>query len=147
KLFSRVAPPFFGFPPWTPEDGGDIALVGVPLDQGNRTAPGARYGPDAVRQASLLYSSSGRVQDCGQLGGWFEPETDSLVLKGAQVRDAGDIYFDPSDGSEEHWRRITEGVRRLVKSGAVPLMIGGDHSLTFAALRGVDQNPVGFLHL
>jgi agmatinase len=150
KLLAQVAPRMFGCPAWQPGEPCDFALLGVPFDAGNLTAPGARYGPDALRTASSLYAAVAARGEPGRVEGWVDHDTGARILEGARLRDAGDVFLSPGAGAEPNGLRITEAVRRLAASEARPLILGGDHSITFAAVRGVrgtESGRFGVIHL
>jgi agmatinase len=146
KLFARVAPAMFGCPPWRLGERADFVFLGVPLDVGNLTAPGARYGPDALRKASALYPPRFDAAR-GTPAGWFDYDTSAELLGGARLADAGEVFLTPGAGSEESGRKISAAAHAVVESGGCPVVVGGDHSITFAALRGVLRGPCGLLHL
>jgi agmatinase len=145
KLFSRVRPTLFGCPDWRPGDKSDFVFLGIPADGGNRAAPGARYGPDALRQASAPYAAlpSG---DGGAVQGWIDHDAQAPILRGARLADAGDVFLSPGAAAEDGGRKISEAVAKVAASGC-PVVLGGDHSLTFAALRGAVKAGAGLLHL
>jgi agmatinase len=148
KLFAQVAPRLFGCPSWRAEEACDFALLGVAFDAGNLTAPGARYGPDALRQASLLYPAA-TTAAAGRTGGWVDHDMGARILEGARLRDAGEVWLRPGTGGEESGLRVTEAVKRLAVS-ARPVILGGDHSITFAAVRGLQPAAgagMGLVHL
>ncbi len=147
KLFSRVLPTMFGCPAWRPGEPADFALLGVAQDGGNLAAPGARYGPDALRQASAIYPMATSSRAAGEAAGLVDHDAGVRILTGARLRDAGEVYLPPGASAEESGRRVTQAVRRLASSGTRPVVMGGDHSLTFAAVRGLLSGPVGILHL
>jgi agmatinase len=149
KLFAQVAPRLFGCPAWRAEEACDFVFLGVAFDAGNLTAPGARYGPDALRQASLLYPAA-PAAEVGRTAGWVDHDAGTRILDGARLRDAGEVWLRPGTGGEESGLRITEAVKRVVASGARPVVLGGDHSITFAAVRGLQGKgdaAVGLVHL
>jgi arginase family enzyme len=147
KLLSRVAPLMFGCPGWRESEAWDFAFVGVPSDAGNLTAPGARSGPDAIRQASALYAAEASDQEPGKARGWIDHDTGDELLKGARLGDAGEVYLPSGLGAEESGQRISSAVRRIAGSSTCPVVLGGDHSITFGAARGALRGPAGLLHL
>jgi agmatinase len=147
KLFARVAPLMFGCPAWREHDAADFVILGVPLDAGNRTAPGARYGPDALRQASAIYTHQASDEAPGVCQGWVDHEPGETILRGARLADAGELYARPGSGAEEDSDRLTRAVQRILASSARPVLVGGDHAISFGALRGVARRPTGLLHL
>ncbi len=104
----------------------DIGILGVPYDFGVGFRSGARFAPNAIREASGRYAPG--------LDGYFEVETGSYRLRGASVVDAGDV--DPAQLEyRETFRRTTEAASELRKRVRLPLFVGGDHSLTYPLLR------------
>jgi agmatinase len=121
----RFAQPatFMRLPYQTDLSGVDVALLGVPFDSGTSYRSGARLGPREVRaQSSLirLYSYFLKVSP-------FEALT---------IVDAGDVDAPPV-GIEPAYAAIEAGVRRIVDAGAMPLVVGGDHSISLPCLRAV----------
>jgi agmatinase len=116
-------------------DGVDAAVLGIPWDGGASFRSGARFGPEAVRSASGMirtYNPAQRVQVFGVLS----------------TIDYGDAPTAPGY-LEETLRRAEEFVRPIAESGALPVAIGGDHSITLAELRALASvhGPLGLVHL
>src|SRR5262245_46585560 len=97
-------------------------LLGVPYDASSSFEPGAAQGPAAIRQALRRASSNS----------WAEAGID--VLAGDVLDDAGDV--DPGDGAAGR-DRITRAVAALLERGALPLVLGGDHSITYPVVRAI----------
>jgi agmatinase len=112
----------------------DVAFLGVPFDAATNDRPGARFGPAAVRDASVRYQSPGAA-------GWLDPERGVHLLRGVRMLDAGDVDIRTVD-LMENFDRMTEAARLVRASGAFPVFIGGDHAITFALVRAFD-NPAG----
>jgi agmatinase len=99
----------------------DVAIVGVPIDDAVSFRSGARFGPEAIRSASVLlrpYSPTLRVNVAERL---------SMV-------DYGDANTAPGY-IEESLRRIEEFLLPLHRAAVTPLCLGGDHSMALAELR------------
>jgi len=116
-------------------DGVDAAVFGIPWDGGASFRSGARFGPEGVRSASGMirtYNPVQRVQVFGVLS----------------TIDYGDAPTAPGY-LEETLRRAEEFVRPIAESGALPVGIGGDHSITLAELRALAavHGPLGLVHL
>jgi guanidinopropionase len=112
----------------------DIAILGVPFDGGQTTTvSGARFAPRAVREASS------RIK-------LYNPSLGVNPYEKYNVADCGDVAINPLD-LEASRQAITDGVGRAVDAGAVPLCIGGDHSVSLPILRGVARRhkPVGLV--
>lgn len=113
--------------------GVDLAIVGAPFDTGASFRVGARFGPAAIRAASVLLKPYA-----------FEQGVDIFSLRGAA--DLGDVAVVPGY-IEESFERITEGLWAILNEGAVPFVLGGDHSILLSELRAVARRhgPVGLL--
>ena len=112
----------------------DIAILGVPFDGGlTTTISGARFAPRAIREVSS------RIKP-------YNPALDVNPYEKYNVADCGDVAINPLD-LELSRKAIADGVGRVVDAGAVPLSIGGDHSISFPILRGLarQHKPVGLV--
>lgn len=103
--------------------GADVAIVGVPFDVGTSFRPGARFGPEAIRSASMLLRP-------------YDPALRVDVLGSLEIVDRGDITASPGD-AERAVAQIAEGLVEVVASGAIPLVLGGDHLVALAELRAL----------
>lgn len=112
--------------PQGPADGDlDVAVVGVPFDGGTSFRPGARFGPEAIRSASVLLRP-------------YDPALGAEVLTALRLADCGDVT--PGPGSTElAVERIAVGLAPLVQSGATTLVLGGDHTVALAELRALAE--------
>lgn len=118
----------------------DVAILGAPFDFGTQFRPGARFGPRAVREASTLFSF-------GHAGA-YDHEDDATYL-GPDVRivDLGDADIVHTDTEKSH-ANIEAGVRAILKAGALPVVIGGDHSVNIPCIRAFDgQGPIHILQI
>jgi agmatinase len=113
----------------------DVALLGVPFDGGVSYRPGPRFGPQEIRQHSRLIRPYNPVLGVHPFG----------VLR---VADVGDVDVNPLDIQDTH-ARMERVLDPILAGGAIPICIGGDHSLSLAALRAVARRhgPVGMLHV
>ena len=115
----------------------DFAVLGVPFDEGTWGWPGERYGPRAMRESSQEYN-----HDLTE--GFYYIDGERTVLKGKHWVDAGDVPVMPTVPAQTD-DKITEMVRKIRAKGALPIVLGGDHSLTFPVLRAFDI-PVTVIH-
>ena len=114
-------------------EGVDVAVLGAPTDELVSNAPGARFGPRAIRAAM---PTSGYHLDTGM--DWME------LLR---VVDYGDAPIVPTDAVASH-RAIEGTVGEVAKAGVVPIVLGGDHSITEPGLRAcaAEHGPLGLIH-
>jgi len=112
----------------------DVAVVGIPYDMGTQYRAGARFGPRAIREASTLFSFGHN--------GAYDHEDDVVYLSGGKVRivDVGDADIVHTDtmlslGNAE------AAVRAILKAGALPVALGGDHSVHAACIKAFDAEP------
>ncbi|MDJ0825967.1 MAG: agmatinase [Rhodobacter sp.] len=106
----------------------DACILGAPFDAGTQWRAGARFGPRAVREASTLFSF-------GHAGA-YDHEDDATYL-GPDVRivDLGDADIIHTDTLQSH-ANIKTGVETILNAGALPVVIGGDHSVNIPCIDG-----------
>ncbi|MEQ9504020.1 MAG: arginase family protein [Deltaproteobacteria bacterium] len=141
-----VADTLFGAPRFAPDTPVAFGFLGVPYDGGTTHAPGARYGPESIRAGShgMVYSLH---PHSGQPLGFFDTSSGRTVLEGVWMSDAGDVVVPPGSSSHELFDRVEGAVSELLASGAIPVLLGGDHSITYPALRAFPREPVGIIHI
>ncbi|MFP5334629.1 MAG: agmatinase [Actinomycetes bacterium] len=106
--------------------GADVVVLGAPFDGGTSHRPGTRFGPQAIRMTDYLANDGSRPH--------LALRTDAL--RDLVVRDAGDVEMPP--GHIEKALAALEGaVAAVSAAGAIPVVLGGDHSVTYADARGV----------
>ncbi|GAA6147714.1 agmatinase [Pseudooceanicola nitratireducens] len=109
----------------------DVAVMGAPFDGGTQWRTGARMGPRAIREASTLFSF-------GHAGA-YDHEDDITYLEPHRVSivDIGDADIVHTDTAQSH-RNIEYGVRKMLAAGALPVVIGGDHSVNIPCINAFD---------
>lgn len=116
-------------PDWRAIDA-DVAILGAPFDAGTQYRAGARFGPRGVREASTLFSF-------GHAGA-YDHEDDVTYLPGdVRMVDIGDADIVHTDTEASH-ANIEAGVRAILDAGALPVVIGGDHSVNIPCIRAFD---------
>ncbi len=100
----------------------DVAILGAPFDFGTQFRPGARFGPRAIREASTLFSFGH--------GGAYDHEDDITYLPAETTRivDLGDADIVHTSTEKSH-QNIKLGVEKCLEAGALPVVLGGDHSV------------------
>ena len=113
----------------------DIALLGVPFDGGVTHRSGARHGPRAVRDQSTLLRR-------------INAATGVAPFARARVRDLGDCWLEFPYELTGALEEIAAFYRDVHAGGAVPVSVGGDHSISLPILRGIaSHRPVGMIHI
>ena len=115
----------------------DVCILGAPFDAGTQWRSGARFGPRGVREASTLFSF-------GHAGA-YDHEDDATYLPGdVRIVDIGDADIIHTDTVNSH-ANIETGVRAILKAGALPVVIGGDHSVNIPCVNAFDDQ--GDIHV
>ena len=104
----------------------DVAIVGIPFDAGTSYRPGARFGPQSIRQASRHLRTN------------YHPNYDSEPFVEQQVADAGDITCNPFNINEAI-KQIEEGATDLLNKTGGIISLGGDHTIAFPLLKAVNK--------
>ena len=124
----------------------EVAFIGVPFDQGTLGRPGARFGPDALRDAPRAYSYSDPYGRQGEADGYFDIDAGDELLRGVRMADCGNVPIVPSE-VVGNFDRITRAVEQVVEQGAMPAVVGGDHAITFPVVRGLSKfAPLDIVH-
>ncbi|CAN5796821.1 agmatinase [soil metagenome] len=131
--------------PWATDDEAlraakaDVAIVGAPLDEGVSSRPGARFGPRAIRMAPTAWGTDSA----------WSIQLEVNPYEHVTVVDAGDAPIVPTR-FERGLRVIHEKVFRVAEAGPLPIVLGGDHSITYpsaaAVARHVWPRTVGIVH-
>lgn len=119
----------------------DVAVLGAPFDMGTQYRAGARFGPRAIREASTLFSFGH--------DGAYDFEDDITYMPRGEVRvvDVGDADMVHTDTTTSH-ANIEKAVRKILGAGALPVTLGGDHSVHIPCIRAFDdQAPVHLIHI
>jgi len=113
----------------------DVALVGIPFDGGVSYRPGPRFGPRHVRDQSALIRP-------------YNPVLNVSPFSQLRVADYGDIATNPLS-IEDTFQRITSELNTILGAAAVPLCVGGDHSILLPILRSIHatHGPVALIQL
>lgn len=118
----------------------DVAIIGAPFDGGTQFRPGARFGPRAVREASTLFSF-------GHAGAY--DHEDDIVYLGSEtaIVDLGDADIVHTNTQKSH-ENIELAVRKALEANALPVTIGGDHSINIPCINAFDgQMPFHILQI
>ena len=119
----------------------NVAVMGAPLDMGTQFRAGARFGPRAIREASTLFSFGH--------GGSYDHEDDVIYMTDDRVQmvDIGDADIVHTDQAKS-LANIEFGVRKILAAGALPVVLGGDHSVNIACINAFsEQEPIHIVQL
>ena len=115
----------------------DVAILGAPFDFGTQWRSGARFGPRGVREASTLFSF-------GHAGAYDHEDDATYLGEDVRIIDMGDADIVHTDTETSH-ANIEFGVRKALATGALPVTIGGDHSVNIPCIRAFDGQ--GLIHV
>ncbi len=123
----------------------DIAVLGVPYDGGTGYRPGHRFGPRGIREYSMRFGFFDQSRPPEERGYW-DMKTRRRLLRNVSMVDCGDIDIVPADIAGLH-RQIDESIRTILKKGAFPVVMGGDHSVSYPVVRAFEEKgPLGIVH-
>ncbi|MGY3316220.1 agmatinase [Peribacillus simplex] len=111
----------------------DFVITGIPFDSGQSFRTGARFGPEAIRDFSILLRP-------------YNPEQDINIFDYISGIDYGDVPIIPGYISETY-KKIEEELTPVIEKGIIPISLGGDHSITLGELRAIvkKHGPVALL--
>ncbi len=116
------------------DDNMDFVVMGIPFDSGASFRTGQRFGPQAIRDFSILLRP-------------YNPEQDINVFDYVSGVDYGDVAVVPGY-IKETYEKIVEGLTPVLERGIIPISLGGDHSIVLGELRAVanQYGPVALIH-
>ncbi len=121
----------------------DVAFLGIPYDGGIGFRPGTRFGPREIRSFSVRYSAWGGHG----ANGYWDVNQRKRYLSGVRMVDCGDIdiaYYD----FENNRRKMTTSIETILDRGAFPVLVGGDHSVTFPNVCAFSRfGPLDIVHI
>lgn len=128
-------PTFMRVPACSDLDALDIVLAGVPYDGGVTARPGARFGPREIRNMSTMMRSTHHVTR-------FNP------FAACRVGDIGDVPFTDLYQIENAHADIRRFFEPVFAAGKLPLIAGGDHSITYPVFQAMaPKTPIGLVHI
>jgi agmatinase len=113
----------------------DVAVMGAPFDGGTTYRPGTRFGPQGIRRISALYTPDN-----------YEIGVD--LREQMSMCDIGDVFTIPAN-IEKTFDQISKATAHVFASGAMPIILGGDHSIGFPTVRGIasqTDKKIGIIH-
>ena len=121
-FYTSGAPPFSGRSSGFEE--ADYVVVGIPYDKTSTYRSGSKFGPSAIREASSNIET-------------YSLRT-NMDVEDLKIYDAGDLNV--VDSVEETLKRVKLSVQDVVSSGKIPILIGGEHTLTYGAVQGIGSH-------
>src|ERR1700748_1867293 len=107
----------------------DVVILGAPFDGGTSHRAGTRFGPQQIRQTCYLPHDGSRPSLALRVD----------ALQALRVYDAGDVEMFSGDAARSV-RDLQEAVYAVTAAGAIPLVLGGDHTITWPDAAGVAQH-------
>lgn len=126
-------PTFLRAPLVDSAEGSRFGVLGVPTDEGSPFIPGSRFGPRGIREQSMRFASAADSR--------FDVRTGRRLLDfevgGREIVDVGDVSVVAADPPTTA-ANITAAVGAIIAAGAVPVVLGGDHSITHPVVLAFD---------
>ncbi|PRY95267.1 agmatinase [Hasllibacter halocynthiae] len=119
-------------PDWSALDC-DVVILGAPFDGGTQWRPGARFGPRAIREASTLFAF-------GHAGAYDHEEDRTFLGPEVRIADMGDADIVHTNTEKSH-DNIRFGVEAALRAGALPVVLGGDHSVHIPCIEAMEGRP------
>ncbi len=114
----------------------NVGVIGVPFEGGCTGRPGSSYCPHAIRTAMWQFSS-------------YLYELDVDLSEVYNIADCGDVPVNPVSVKKTH-RMIADYMKVIYNAGALPIMIGGDHSVSTGGIMCISEvtdGPIGLMVL
>lgn len=117
----------------------DIAIMGAPTDEGSPYMPGSRFGPRSIREHSMRFQAADGYYDPRERRQFLEYE-----MTHGRLVDVGDADVLPTNVVDT-FHNITTLTRQLLDRGALPVVLGGDHAISYPVVRAYEE-PLHVVH-
>jgi agmatinase len=118
----------------------DVAVLGAPTDEGSPFIPGSRFAPRSIREQSMRFGAYD--------AGYYDADVDRTFLdyelSHDRIVDLGDAEVIPT-AVEVSFDNITSLTRRALSANAMPIVLGGDHAISFPVVRAFER-PIQVVH-
>jgi agmatinase len=111
----------------------DVAVVGIPWDEGTTYRSGTRMGPRGLRDASTMWAFQNGLE------AFWDGEAGVELLGGVRWADCGDVVLGPMWTAERYHETVRERLLPLFAAGLFVVTLGGDHSITYPVLRTLHE--------
>ncbi len=120
-----------------------VAVLGIPFDEGVGYRPGTRFGPRSIRECSMRFPYFDKMSS---ERGYWDLETRKRYLSDLDCVDCGDVDIVALD-RKYVFEQIDESIKKILEQGAFPLVLGGDHSITYPVVRAFENiGPLNIIH-
>jgi agmatinase len=141
----HCSPSIAGAPQFDPTHPSAFTFLGIPFDALTTGSAGARFGPASIR------ASSGGIRyrlDPNRFTplGFYDYASGRKLLENIELSDAGDVFSAPGETVEVFFERISAVVSQISEAGSIPLIMGGDHSITWPVIRTLPHPELGIIH-
>ncbi len=127
-MWIPIKPPFGGFE--TDYQSSDIVILGIPLDLTSTYRTGCRFAPQKIREASFNLET-------------YVPSAGKDLFESLKIHDMGDLFL-PSE-LEEAGKVIQDAVNRVSREGKTPVILGGEHTLTYFACKALKPENIIYI--
>lgn len=122
----------------------DVAVIGIPFDEGVGFRPGTRFGPRSIREYSMRFPF---FDPLSKNRGYWDLEKKQQLLTHLRMVDCGDVDIVMQDLPYVH-RQIDESIKKIIRRDVFPVSLGGDHSITYPVVRAFEgKGPLSVVHL
>lgn len=129
---------------------GDIVILGAGIDFATTGKSGARSAPNKLREISAQFATYERDIFTRTNRGWYNADLNRMILTGKNFLDVGNVSHLLGESPETYYARTHRAVVKIVSQGGIPIILGGDHSISAPAIEGymeVVNQPLTVVHL
>ncbi len=128
-----------------------IVFMGVPFGGGNYTSDETKTFPNALRNISKKNNINFKGSNFNAIGITKEDDIEklNLLFRNNELSDGGDIFIHKHETIPDIYDKITFFSKKIIKEQQLPFFIGGDHSVTYSILKGINEQlstPFSVLH-
>ncbi|NRA68108.1 MAG: arginase family protein [Pseudobacteriovorax sp.] len=134
-----VKPSFMQCPKFNDSKSYDYVFIGIPYSSNRKVGVGPHSAPKAIRNRSSQI-------DVSDSRGTFDNARGVELFKKNKLADIGNVVIHPGESQEQVFNRITKSIDRIRNAGATPVIIGGDHSISYPSIRSFSAIKPYLIH-
>jgi len=144
NILESLSTNFLNAPAYVAENETGFLVVGVPFNANSKIKDETDLAPEVIRKYSTKFQYSTDVD--GNMKGLYDSYFGKKLLTGVRIRELGNIRHVPGEGFQSIAAKVGKVVNKIMQRGSKPVVLGGNHSITYGVLHSIREKPLSLLH-
>lgn len=144
NILESLSTNFLNAPTYDADVDSGFLVLGVPFNTNSKIKDETDASPEIIRKYSTKLQYSTNVE--GNMKGLYDSYFGNKLLNGARIRELGNIRHVPGEGFQSIAEKVGKVVHKIIDRGSKPVVLGGNHSITYGVLHAFREKPLSLLH-